>query len=352
LGFYKKLIKYNFKGGNIMAVKVGINGFGRIGRNFFRAALKKNVDLDIVAFNDLTDAKTLAHLLKYDSTFGQFEGEVVAKEDSLVVNGKEIKILKETDPAKLPWKDLGVDIVIESTGRFTNKEDAVKHIQAGAKKVIISAPAKNEDITIVMGVNEDKYDPNAHHVISNASCTTNCLAPFAKVLHNKFGIKRGLMTTVHSYTNDQRILDLPHKDLRRARSAAMSIIPTTTGAAKAVALVLPELKGKLNGFAMRVPTPDVSVVDLVAELEKNVTVEEVNAVLKEAAENELKGILGYTDEPLVSMDFKGDSRSSIVDGLSTMVMEGNLVKVVSWYDNEWGYSNRVVDLAKYVADRL
>ncbi|ADL69503.1 MULTISPECIES: type I glyceraldehyde-3-phosphate dehydrogenase [Thermoanaerobacterium] len=335
-----------------MAVKVGINGFGRIGRNFFRAALKKNVDLDIVAFNDLTDAKTLAHLLKYDSTFGQFEGEVVAKEDSLVVNGKEIKILKETDPAKLPWKDLGVDIVIESTGRFTNKEDAVKHIQAGAKKVIISAPAKNEDITIVMGVNEDKYDPNAHHVISNASCTTNCLAPFAKVLHNKFGIKRGLMTTVHSYTNDQRILDLPHKDLRRARSAAMSIIPTTTGAAKAVALVLPELKGKLNGFAMRVPTPDVSVVDLVAELEKNVTVEEVNAVLKEAAENELKGILGYTDEPLVSMDFKGDSRSSIVDGLSTMVMEGNLVKVVSWYDNEWGYSNRVVDLAKYVADRL
>lgn len=335
-----------------MAVKVGINGFGRIGRNFFRAALKKNVDLDIVAFNDLTDAKTLAHLLKYDSTFGQFEGEVVAKEDSLVVNGKEIKILKETDPAKLPWKDLGVDIVIESTGRFTNKEDAVKHIQAGAKKVIISAPAKNEDITIVMGVNEDKYDPNAHHVISNASCTTNCLAPFAKVLHNKFGIKRGLMTTVHSYTNDQRILDLPHKDLRRARSAAMSIIPTTTGAAKAVALVLPELKGKLNGFAMRVPTPDVSVVDLVAELEKNVTVEEVNAVLKEAAENELKGILGYTDEPLVSMDFKGDSRSSIVDGLSTMVMEGNMVKVVSWYDNEWGYSNRVVDLAKYVADRL
>ncbi|WP_434654398.1 type I glyceraldehyde-3-phosphate dehydrogenase [Thermoanaerobacterium thermosaccharolyticum] len=335
-----------------MAVKVGINGFGRIGRNFFRAALKKNVDLDIVAFNDLTDAKTLAHLLKYDSTFGQFEGEVVAKEDSLVVNGKEIKILKETDPAKLPWKDLGVDIVIESTGRFTNKEDAVKHIQAGAKKVIISAPAKNEDITIVMGVNEDKYDPNAHHVISNASCTTNCLAPFAKVLHNKFGIKRGLMTTVHSYTNDQRILDLPHKDLRRARSAAMSIIPTTTGAAKAVALVLPELKGKLNGFAMRVPTPDVSVVDLVAELEKSVTVEEVNAALKEASENELKGILGYTDEPLVSMDFKGDSRSSIVDGLSTMVMEGNLVKVVSWYDNEWGYSNRVVDLAKYVADRL
>ncbi|TCW34789.1 glyceraldehyde-3-phosphate dehydrogenase (NAD+) [Thermohydrogenium kirishiense] len=335
-----------------MAVKVGINGFGRIGRNFFRAALKKNVDLDIVAFNDLTDAKTLAHLLKYDSTFGQFEGEVVAKEDSLVVNGKEIKILKETDPAKLPWKDLGVDIVIESTGRFTNKEDAVKHIQAGAKKVIISAPAKNEDITIVMGVNEDKYDPNAHHVISNASCTTNCLAPFAKVLHNKFGIKRGLMTTVHSYTNDQRILDLPHKDLRRARSAALSIIPTTTGAAKAVALVLPELKGKLNGFAMRVPTPDVSVVDLVAELEKNVTVEEVNGVLKEAAENELKGILGYTDEPLVSMDFKGDSRSSIVDGLSTMVMEGNMVKVVSWYDNEWGYSNRVVDLAKYVADRL
>ncbi|SNX54921.1 type I glyceraldehyde-3-phosphate dehydrogenase [Thermoanaerobacterium sp. RBIITD] len=335
-----------------MTVKVGINGFGRIGRNFFRAALKKNVDLDIVAFNDLTDAKTLAHLLKYDSTFGRFEGEVEAKENSLLVNGKEIQIIKETDPAKLPWKDLGVDVVIESTGRFTNKDDAVKHIQAGAKKVIITAPAKNEDITIVMGVNEEKYDPKAHNVISNASCTTNCLAPFAKVLHNKFTIKRGLMTTVHSYTNDQRILDLPHKDLRRARAAALSIIPTTTGAAKAVALVLPELKGKLNGFAMRVPTPDVSVVDLVAELEKNVTVEEVNAALKAASENELKGILGYTDEPLVSMDFKGDSRSSIVDGLSTMVMEGNLVKVVSWYDNEWGYSNRVVDLAKYVADRL
>ncbi|MDI6603834.1 MAG: type I glyceraldehyde-3-phosphate dehydrogenase [Thermoanaerobacteraceae bacterium] len=335
-----------------MAVKVGINGFGRIGRNVFRAALKGNVDFEFVAFNNRTEAKTLAHLLKYDSTFGKFDGEVFAKDDALVVNGKEIKVLKEADPANLPWKDLGVDIVIESTGKFTNREDALKHIQAGARKVIITAPAKNEDITIVLGVNEEKYDPERHNIISNASCTTNCLAPFAKVLHNKFTIKRGLMTTVHAYTNDQKILDLAHKDLRRARAAALSIIPTTTGAAKAVALVLPELKGKLNGFAMRVPTPDVSIVDLVAELDKTVTVEEVNAVLKAASENELKGILGYTEEPLVSIDFKGDSRSSIIDGLSTMVMEGNLVKVVSWYDNEWGYSCRVVDLVKYIADRL
>ncbi|KHO62900.1 glyceraldehyde-3-phosphate dehydrogenase [Thermoanaerobacter sp. YS13] len=335
-----------------MGVKVAINGFGRIGRNVFRAAFKKNVDLEFVAINDLTDAKTLAHLLKYDSTFGKFEGEVSYTDDALIVNGKEIKIFKETDPAKLPWGELGVDIVIESTGRFTNKDDAIKHIHAGAKKVIISAPAKNEDITIVMGVNENMYDPANHHVISNASCTTNCLAPLAKVINDKFRIKKGMMTTVHSYTNDQRILDLPHSDLRRARSAAMSIIPTTTGAAKAIHLVIPELKGKMNGFAMRVPTPNVSVVDLVAEVEVPVTVEEVNAALKEASETYMKGILGYSEEPLVSMDYKGDERSSIVDAPLTMVIEGTLVKAVSWYDNEWGYSNRVVDLAKYIAERL
>ena len=335
-----------------MAVKVAINGFGRIGRNAFKVAMDKYADsMDIVAINDLTDPATLAHLLEFDSCFGRFNGTVEAKEDALVVNGKEIKVLAERDPANLPWKEMGVDIVIESTGLFTAKEKAVKHIEAGAKKVIISAPAKNEDITIVMGVNEDKYDPANHHVISNASCTTNCLAPFAKVVHEKFGIRRGLMTTVHSYTNDQRILDLPHKDLRRARAAALSIIPTTTGAAKAVALVLPELKGKLNGFAMRVPTPTVSVVDLVAELDKSVTAEEVNAALKEAAEGPMKGILGYEDRPLVSIDFKGDPRSSIVDGLSTMVMEGNMVKIVSWYDNEWGYSNRIADLVNYIASK-
>lgn len=335
-----------------MAVKVAINGFGRIGRNAFKVAMDKYADsMDIVAINDLTDPATLAHLLEFDSCFGRFNGTVEAKEDALVVNGKEIKVLAERDPANLPWKEMGVDIVIESTGIFRSKEAAMKHIEAGAKKVIISAPAKNEDITIVMGVNEDKYDPANHHVISNASCTTNCLAPFAKVVHEKFGIRRGLMTTVHSYTNDQRILDLPHKDLRRARAAALSIIPTTTGAAKAVALVLPELKGKLNGFAMRVPTPTVSVVDLVAELDKSVTAEEVNAALKEAAEGPMKGILGYEDRPLVSIDFKGDPRSSIVDGLSTMVMEGNMVKIVSWYDNEWGYSNRIADLVNYIASK-
>ncbi|MDN5277236.1 MAG: hypothetical protein PWR01_1201 [Clostridiales bacterium] len=335
-----------------MAVRVGINGFGRIGRNAFKAALEKyGNDIEFVAINDLTDAATLAHLLKYDSCFGKFNGEVVAKDDSLVVNGKEIKILAEKDPANLPWKDLGVDIVIESTGLFTSRDKAIKHIEGGAKKVIITAPAKNEDITIVIGVNEDKYDPANHHIISNASCTTNCLAPVAKVLHEKFGIKKGLMTTVHSYTNDQRILDLPHKDLRRARAAALSIIPTTTGAAKAVALVLPELKGKLNGFAMRVPTPTVSVVDFVADLEKPATAEEINAALKEAAEGPMKGILGYEEEPLVSIDFKQDPRSSIVDALSTMVIEGTLAKVVAWYDNEWGYSNRVADLVMYIASK-
>ncbi|QAV25840.1 type I glyceraldehyde-3-phosphate dehydrogenase [Anoxybacillus flavithermus] len=333
-----------------MAVKIGINGFGRIGRNVFRAALK-NPEIEVVAVNDLTDAKTLAHLLKYDSVHGTLDAEVAVNGNNIVVNGKEIIVKAERDPANLGWGELGVDIVVESTGRFTKREDAAKHLEAGAKKVIISAPATNEDITIVMGVNEDKYDPANHHVISNASCTTNCLAPFAKVLHEKFGIIRGMMTTVHSYTNDQQILDLPHKDLRRARAAAESIIPTSTGAAKAVALVLPELKGKLNGMAMRVPTPNVSVVDLVAELEKEVTVEEVNAALKAAAEGELKGILAYSEEPLVSRDYNGSTASSTIDALSTMVMEGRMVKVLSWYDNETGYSHRVVDLAAYIASK-
>lgn len=333
-----------------MATKIGINGFGRIGRNVFRASLAKN-DVEIVAINDLTNAKTLAHLLKYDSVHGILDAEVKAGENCIYVNGKEIKVLAEMDPAKLPWGELGVEIVVESTGRFTQRDKAAAHLEAGAKKVIISAPAKEEDITIVMGVNQDKYEADKHHVISNASCTTNCLAPFAKVLNDNFGIKRGLMTTVHSYTNDQRILDLPHKDLRRARAAGQSIIPTTTGAARAVALVLPELKGKLNGFAMRVPTPNVSVVDLVAELEKPATAEEINAKLAEAAQGELKGVLGYCDEPLVSKDFNGNPNSSIVDALSTMVIEGNMVKVVSWYDNEWGYSNRVLDLAAYIASK-
>jgi len=331
-----------------MAVKIGINGFGRIGRNVFRAALK-NPEVEVVAVNDLTDANMLAHLLQYDSVHGKLDAEVSVNGNNLVVDGKEIQVLSERDPAQLGWGDLGVEIVVESTGRFTNRADAAKHLEAGAKKVIISAPAKEEDITIVMGVNHDKYDAASHHVISNASCTTNCLAPFAKVLNDKFGIKRGMMTTVHAYTNDQQILDLPHKDYRRARAAAESIIPTTTGAAKAVALVLPELKGKLNGMAMRVPTPNVSIVDLVAELEKDVTVEEVNAALKEAAEGELKGILAYSEEPLVSRDYNGSKYSSTIDALSTMVMEGRMVKVVSWYDNETGYSNRVVDLAAYIA---
>ncbi|NPV53986.1 MAG: ArsJ-associated glyceraldehyde-3-phosphate dehydrogenase [Firmicutes bacterium] len=333
-----------------MSVRVGINGFGRIGRIVFRAAMK-NPNIDIVAANDLADARTNAHLLKYDSVHGTLDAQVEAQDDSIVVNGKSVKILAEKDPASLPWKDLGVDIVIESTGIFTDATKAAAHLKAGAKKVVITAPAKNEDATFVMGVNEKTYDPAKHHVVSNASCTTNCLAPVAKVLHEKFVIKKGLMTTVHSYTNDQRILDLVHKDLRRARAGAMSIIPTTTGAAKAVGLVLPELKGKLNGFAMRVPTPNVSVVDLVAETEKSTSVEEVNAALKAAAEGELKGILGYTEEPLVSKDFNDDPRSSIVDALSTMVIEGNLVKVISWYDNEWGYSNRVVDLVVYIASK-
>jgi len=331
-----------------MKTKVGINGFGRIGRNAFKAALAKNADFEIVAINDITNPATLAHLLKYDSCFGHFDGTVEAKSDAIVVNGKEVKILAVRNPEELPWKEMGVEVVLESTGLFTKKADAEKHIKAGAKKVIISAPATDEDITIVMGVNEDKYDAQNHHVLSNASCTTNCLAPFAKVIDEEFGIVKGLMTTIHSYTNDQRILDLPHSDLRRARAAALSIIPTTTGAAKAVSLVLPQLKGKLNGMAMRVPTPAVSVVDIVFELKKGATKDEVNAALKKAAEGPMKGILGYTEEPLVSIDFKEDPRSSIIDALSTMVLEDNMVKVVSWYDNEWGYSNRAVDLMEFV----
>ncbi|MGJ3195060.1 type I glyceraldehyde-3-phosphate dehydrogenase [Peribacillus frigoritolerans] len=333
-----------------MAVKVGINGFGRIGRNVFRAALS-NPGVEIVAINDLTDANMLAHLLQYDTIHGSLNEKVAVDGDYLVVDGHKVKVLAERDPAQLAWGELGVEVVVESTGRFTKRADAAKHLEAGAKKVIISAPASDEDITIVMGVNEDKYDAANHHVISNASCTTNCLAPFAKVLHEQFGIKRGMMTTVHSYTNDQQILDLPHKDYRRARAAAENIIPTTTGAAKAVALVLPELKGKLNGMAMRVPTPNVSVVDLVAELEKDTTVEEVNAAFKKASESELKGILEYSELPLVSTDYNGNPSSSTIDALSTMVMEGNMVKVLSWYDNETGYSSRVVDLIDYLAKK-
>ncbi|MFS0863975.1 type I glyceraldehyde-3-phosphate dehydrogenase [Fredinandcohnia sp. 179-A 10B2 NHS] len=333
-----------------MAVKVGINGFGRIGRNVLRAALK-NPNIEVVAVNDLTDADMLAHLLKYDSVHGILDAEVSVNGSNLVVNGKEIQVKAERDPAQLGWGDLGVDVVVESTGRFTKRADAAKHLEAGAKKVIISAPASDEDITIVMGVNHDKYDAVNHNVISNASCTTNCLAPFAKVLHENFGIRRGMMTTVHSYTNDQQILDLPHKDYRRARAAAENIIPTTTGAAKAVSLVLPELKGKLNGGAMRVPTPNVSLVDLVVELDKETTVEEINAALRTASENDLKGIMGYSEEPLVSGDYNGNPNSSTIDALSTMVMEGNMAKVISWYDNESGYSHRVVDLVEYIASK-
>ena len=334
-------------------VKVGINGFGRIGRNVFKSLVDQYAkDIEVVGINDLTDPKTLAHLLKYDTLYGKFNGTVESTENSIIVNGKEIRIFAERDPRNIPWGLQGADIVIESTGLFTDGTKAKAHIEAGAKKVLISAPAKNEDITIVLGVNEEKYDAKNHNIISNASCTTNCLAPFAKVLDEKFGILQGLMTTIHSYTNDQKILDAPHKDLRRARAAGEAMIPTTTGAAKAVALVLPQLKGKLNGMAVRVPTPTVSMTDLVCELGKSVTVEEVNAAFREASEGELKGILGFSDEPLISMDFRGDERSSIIDGLSTMVMGDNLVKVVAWYDNEWGYSNRLADLTKYVADRL
>ncbi len=333
-----------------MATKVAINGFGRIGRNVFRAAADMK-NIEIVAVNDLTDAATLAHLLKYDSVHGTFKASVEAGDGEIIVNGKPIKVLKSRDPATLPWKELGVDIVIESTGLFTDQESASKHIQAGARKVIISAPGKDVDLTICMGVNENDYNPANHNVISNASCTTNCLAPVAKVLLENFGIVKGMMTTIHSYTNDQNILDLPHKDLRRARAAALSMIPTTTGAAKAVSLVLPALKGKLDGLAVRVPTPNVSLVDLVIETEKPTSVTEVNAALKKAAEGPLKGILVYCDEPLVSCDFNGSPASSSVDAESTNVIGGNMVKVMSWYDNEWGYSNRVLDLVSYISSK-
>jgi glyceraldehyde 3-phosphate dehydrogenase len=333
-----------------MAVKIGINGFGRIGRNFFRVCMN-NPEIDIVGINDLTSAHTLAHLLKYDSVIGNLDADVSATDSSIIVNGKEYKILSERDPASLPWKDLGVEIAVESTGIFTKRDGASKHLEAGAGWVLISAPATDPDITVCMGVNNELLDPAQHKIISNASCTTNCLSPFAKVINNEFGIVKGLMTTIHSYTNDQRVLDLPHKDLRRARAAALSMIPTTTGAARAVGLVLPELKGKLDGFSVRVPTPNVSVVDLVCEISKNATAEEVNAKLKAASEGPLKGILGYTEEPLVSSDFKGNPNSSIIDASLTKVLEGNMLKVISWYDNEWGYSNRLKDLLLYVVSK-
>ena len=329
-----------------MKIKVGINGFGRIGRNVFRAGLNDK-NIEFIAVNDITDGKTLAHLLKYDSVHGKL-GDVRFENDYIVIGEKKIKVLSERDPGNLPWKELGVDLVIESTGIFRDREGASKHLTAGAKKVIISAPAKGEDITIVMGVNENKYNDSEHHIISNASCTTNCLAPAIKVLNNTFGIEKGIMTTTHSYTADQNLLDLPHKDLRRARAAALSIIPTTTGAAKAVTLVIPELKGKLNGMAFRVPTPNVSVVDLVVLLKKKTNVEKINQAFLMASREELKGILDYNEEPLVSRDYNGNSYSSIIDGLSTMLIDGDLAKIIAWYDNEWAYSCRVIDLAKYI----
>jgi len=331
-----------------MAVRVAINGFGRIGRSFFRIAHSRS-DVEVVAINDLTDAKTLAHLLKYDSVHGKFDAEVFAEEDRIVVNGKEIKVFSDPNPYELPWRDLEVDVVLEATGRFRDREGASKHLMAGAKKVVISAPGKDPDITIVMGVNQKDYDPEKHNIISNASCTTNCLAPVAKVLLENFGIESGFLTTVHSYTMDQRLLDAPHKDLRRGRAAAVNMVPTTTGAAKAVGLVIPELAGKFNGISIRVPTPNVSLIDFVCVVKKEVTPEEVNGVLKSAAEGELKGILEYCEEPLVSIDFMGNPHSSIVDSLSTDVINGNLVKVIAWYDNEWGYSCRLVDLIEYIA---
>jgi glyceraldehyde 3-phosphate dehydrogenase (phosphorylating) len=330
-----------------MAIKIGINGFGRIGRNIMRVALDDD-SLDFVAVNDLTDARTLAHLLKYDSVLGNLDRDIAAKGDTITVDGDEFKVLATKDPAQLPWKDLGVEVVFESTGLFTKRDDAAKHLAAGAKKVIITAPATGPDVTLVLGVNDKAYDKSKHHVISNASCTTNCLAPVAKVVHDCFGIQKAWMTTVHSYTNDQNLLDLPHKDLRRARAAAMSIIPTTTGAAKAVGEVLPELKGRLDGIAMRVPTPNVSLVDLVAVVGRKTTADEVNRALEAAAEGPLKGILQYSTEPLVSIDFRRNSHSSIVDADYTKVMEGDFVKVLAWYDNEWGYSSRCVDLLKKV----
>ncbi len=335
-----------------MSLKVGINGFGRIGRNVVRAAKKMGTDVDFVAVNDLTDAKTLGHLLKYDSVHGRFPGTVEVAGDHLVVNGDKLQVLSERDPAKLPWKKLGVDVVLESTGIFTDRAKAALHLDAGAKKVIISAPAKQEDITIVMGVNHQSYDPAKHHVISNASCTTNCLVPVVKVMRDAFGFVRGFMTTIHSYTNDQQILDLPHKDLRRARAAALSIIPTTTGAARATALVIPEVKGKIDGVALRVPTADVSVVDLTCVVEKATSVDAVNDAFRRAADGPLKGVLAVSDEPLVSCDYIGDPHSSTVDSLSTIVIDGTLVHVSSWYDNEMGYSSRCVDLMRYVGERL
>jgi glyceraldehyde 3-phosphate dehydrogenase len=333
-----------------MAIKVGINGFGRIGRNIMRAAMG-NADFDFVAVNDLTNAATLAHLLKYDSILGNLRGDITASGDRIAVNKEEFQVLSVKDPAQLPWKDLGVDVVFESTGLFTNRDDAAKHLAAGAKKVIITAPAKKPDVTLVLGVNNDAYDPAKHQIISNASCTTNCLAPAAKVLHERFGIRKGWMTTVHSYTNDQQLLDLPHKDLRRARAAALSIIPTTTGAATAVGEVMPELKGKLDGISMRVPTPNVSVVDLAAILDKKATKEEVNAAFKQAADGPLKGIIEYVEAPLVSIDFRGNPHSSILDAPYTSVMDGDFVKILAWYDNEWGYSNRCVDLLKFLVQK-
>jgi glyceraldehyde 3-phosphate dehydrogenase len=333
-----------------MAVKVGINGFGRIGRNFLRASISESA-IEIVGINDLTDAKTLAHILKYDSVHGICDAEIDVKENNIIVNGKEIKVTAITDPAQLPWKDLGIDITLESTGRFVDRDGASKHLSAGAGWVIISAPAKEPDATVCMGVNEESLDVSKHKIISNASCTTNCLAPMAKVIDQQFTIKRGLMTTIHSYTNDQRILDLPHKDLRRARAAALSMIPTTTGAARAVGLVLPHLQGKLDGMAIRVPTPNVSVVDLVAEVDKEATADSVNAALKEAAAGPLKGILQYSEGPLVSIDVNGNPHSSIFDSPLTRVLEGNMVKVLSWYDNEWGYCSRLKDLMLYIESK-
>jgi glyceraldehyde 3-phosphate dehydrogenase len=335
-----------------MTVRVGINGFGRIGRQSLKAILERAPEVEVVAVNDLVDTSMNALLFKHDSTYGAFEGTVDHTDDALIIDGREIKVLQVKDPATLPWGDLGVDIVLESTGLFTDAEKARAHIEAGARKVIISAPAKGEDITIVLGVNEDAYDPANHHVVSNASCTTNCLAPAAKVVHDAFGIERGLMNTIHSYTNDQRILDVAHKDPRRARAAGQNIIPTTTGAAKALSLVIPALKGRFDGFSLRVPTPTVSVVDFTAELSKSTTAEEVNDAFRAAAEGPMKGILGVSDEPLVSTDFRGDSRSSIIDSMSTMVLGGTMVKVISWYDNEWGYSCRCADLLSLVAAKL
>ncbi|MBT1097053.1 type I glyceraldehyde-3-phosphate dehydrogenase [Streptomyces sp. Tu102] len=335
-----------------MTIRVGINGFGRIGRNYFRALLEQGADIEIVAVNDLGDTATTAHLLKYDTILGRLKAEVSHTADTITVDGKTIKVLSERNPADIPWGELGVDIVIESTGIFTKKEDAAKHLAGGAKKVLISAPAKDEDITIVMGVNQDKYNPANHHVISNASCTTNCVAPMAKVLDENFGIVKGLMTTVHAYTNDQRILDFPHKDLRRARAAAENIIPTTTGAAKATALVLPQLKGKLDGIAMRVPVPTGSATDLVVELSREVTKDEVNAAFKKASEGELQGYLTYTEDEIVSSDIVSDPSSCTFDSSLTMVQEGTSVKILGWYDNEWGYSNRLVDLTVFVGNQL